>query len=394
MRNHLVTFVVVALVLAGSALGEQNAQNRKVNFKILGNTGGYPTGGTLVADAKGNLYGANNLGDIAAGGVYELSPLGGGKWQVTTVYDMLDFPNQGLAIDAKGNLYGGDTLGGNDGEGEIFKLSPNGDGTFSESSIYSFPGISQPGGPNGDLLLDSKGNIYGTTIGNGNGGEEVAFELQNTANGYQYETLYTFCSLQNCVDGLYPKDGLVADAAGNLYGTTYGGGANQAGTVYELTRKNGKWSETVLHSFDGADGNFVSVRLTIDAEGNLYGTTPVGGSSNNGTAFEVSAKGVFSTLYSFDGTGGANPFGSPTLDAAGELLGTTDAGGAFNGGTVYALRKNQSGQWYQAAHYSFPYSYANGGPIGGLYIDTSGDVFGFTAESKTFGYSELFEFSR
>ena len=389
MRNKVLTIVAAALVLASSAFAEPN---KKINFKVLGSTGGFPTGGTLVADSKGNLYGANNLGDLGAGGVYEVSPLGNGKWKVTTIYDMLDFPNQGLAIDAKGNLYGGDTLGGNDGEGEIFELSPNGDGTFAESSIYSFPGISQPGGPNGDLLLDAKGDIFGTTIGNGNGGEEVAFELKNTANGYEYETVYTFCSLQNCVDGLYPKDGLVADAAGNLYGTTYGGGANQDGTVYKLSQKNGKWSETVLHSFDGTDGNFVSVRLTIDAAGNLYGTTPTGGTSNNGTVFEVDSKGVFSTLYSFDGTGGTSAYGSPTLDAAGQLLGTTDGGGAFNGGTVYALTKNQSGVWNEAAYYSFPAS-DEGGPIGGLYINQAGDVFGFTYTSKLFGYAEVFEFS-
>jgi len=392
MRSKLCIAALTAFILTLSAF----AQKTQVKFQVLGSTGGFPGGGTLVEDAKGNLYGANNLGDLGAGGVYEVSPLGNGKWQVTTIYDMLDFPNQGVAIDAEGNLYGGDTLGGNDGEGEVFKLSPNGDGTFSESSIYSFPGINQPGGPNGDLLLDAKGNIYGTTLGNGNGitNQTVAYELQKTANGYNYVQLYEFCSLSNCADGQYPEGGLKADAAGSLYGTTNGGGQFGQGTVYQLKQTNGKWTETVLHSFNGTDGQSPYGNINFDANGNLYGSTFVGGSSDSGVVYEIDAKGNFSVIYNFKGTpDGAFPYGAVNPDDAGHIFGTTEEGGKSNGGTVYELTQNGSGQWSEAGSYSFPYVQSEGGPLGGLLLTKSAQLFGFTATSKNFGYGEIFEFS-
>ncbi len=393
MRSKL-SIATLLLSLAFSLVAF--AQNTAVKFQVLGTTGGFPDGGTLVEDAKGNLYGANNLGDLAAGGVYEVSPLGNGKWQVITLYEMLDFPNQGVAIDAQGNLYGGDTLGGNYGEGEVFKLSPNGDGTFSESSIYSFPGINEPGGPNGDLLVDAEGNLYGTTAGNGNGitNQYVAYELKNTGNGYNYVQLYEFCSLPNCADGIYPEGGLKADAAGDLYGTTTGGGEFGQGTVYELKRANGTWNETVLHSFGGPDGQSPYGNVNFDAKGNLYGSTYVGGANNSGVVYEIDSKGAFSVIYNFKGMpDGAFPYGAVNPDRAGRIFGTTEEGGKFNGGTVYELTQNQSGQWSEAGSYSFPYVENEGGPLGGLLLTKAGQLFGFTATSKGFGYGEIFEFS-
>jgi uncharacterized repeat protein (TIGR03803 family) len=388
MRTNFFLIAISILFLLSTAFAQDSVEG----FHFIANTKGYIDGGTLVADAQGNLYGAVNLGFIGAGGVYELTPEADEKWNLIILDDdNLDFPNEGLAIDAQGNLYGSDTLGGSFGEGCVFELSPNGDGTFTRSTIYSFHGIEQPGGPNGDLLLDSEGNIYGTTGGNGNElGPDVAFELQRMSNGYRYVLLHSFCSSSNCSDGQYPKDGLTMDANGNLYGTTAGGGEYQYGTVYELTNTNGKWSETVLHSFDAIDGipPSPSLEITIDAKGNRYGTTQSGGSANNGTVFEIDAAGKFSTLYSFTGQpDGANPYSDLSITSDGSLLGTTLIGGDKNNGTVFILSRNSSGEWIETDRYSIQQDLSTDGPVGGLYNNKAqGTWFGLTSSGEVFEF--------
>jgi uncharacterized repeat protein (TIGR03803 family) len=186
--------------------------------------------------------------------------------------------------DASGNLYGVTLLGGAYDAGAVFEL----DTTGKESVLYSFTGGTDGSGPFSELTADASGNLYGLTTGGGNlgcgagSGCGVVFELSPNSDGWKETTLYVFCSLSNCADGESPTGGpLVLDRAGNLYGVTYYGGTSQCfggsgcGVVFELDA-GGK--ETVLHSFTGGtDGGEPLKGLTIDAAGNLYGATELGG---------------------------------------------------------------------------------------------------------------------
>ncbi len=318
--------------------------------------------GTLVLDAAGTLYGTSVGGGIPnAGTVYKLTKTG----KETVLYSFCSvancadgaFPNGGLVRDAAGNLYGTTSLGGNAGEccGTVFKVDPAG----NETVLYSFCSVANcadgsfpiGGGNfflNETLVRDAAGNLYGTTPNGGGGlgcgdlGCGTVFKVDPTG---KETVLYSFCSVANCTDGSHPGVGLIQDAAGNLYGTTTDGGEHlHYGTVFKVD-PNGQ--ETVLHSFPGhASGEVYPSALVLDAAGNLYGTTEVGGNLHQGSVFEVTASGRKRTLYSFKaGTDGGLPFGL-VEDAAGNLYGTTGLGGNLddcNGsgcGTFFELTPN------------------------------------------------------
>ncbi len=188
------------------------------------------------------------------------------------------FPGPGIIRDAAGNLYGAAFDGGAYGAGAIYELSSSG----QETLLHSFSGGSDGAHPLSTLLLDSQGNLYGTAQAGGNGqcggtGCGVVFELMPQSGGNWAEAvLYAFCSANRCEDGEEPREGpLVRDSAGNIYGTTYFGGANGDGVVFKLDLAG---KETVLHSFTGgADGAFPEVGVILDSRNNLYGTTEDGG---------------------------------------------------------------------------------------------------------------------
>jgi uncharacterized repeat protein (TIGR03803 family) len=200
---------------------------------------------------------------------------------------------QGLITDGAGNLYGTTYYGGSQSFGAVFKLAPTATG-WTESLIHSFctPASCADGAyPTGGLIMDAAGNLYGTTDGGGNNNFGVVFKLTPGTTGWTETVLYSFCTPASCADGAYPTGGLIMDAAGNLYGTTVGGGGgNNGGVVFRLTPGNMGWTETVLYSFcsqsNCADGAFPS-GLVMDGEGNLYGTTGYGGSNDNGTVFKL-----------------------------------------------------------------------------------------------------------
>jgi len=171
--------------------------------------------------------------------------------------------------------------------------------------------------------------------------------------------LYNFCAQTSCVDGETPYGSLVADGSGNLYGTTYQGGAHSFGEVFELVNSNGTWSENVIYSFLGAgsnDGAYPFAGLVIDTAGNLYGTTYQGGASSQGTVFKLSKSGSTWTetvLHTFDdisGDDGYYPYGNLVFDAAGNLYGTTVYGGKFGGGTVFQLKASNGKYTYKLIH--------------------------------------------
>jgi uncharacterized repeat protein (TIGR03803 family) len=237
-----------------------------------------------------------------------------------------------LVFDSAGNLYGTTHVGGLYGYGAVYELTPAGKG-WTESVIYSFAGGNDGASPWSNVILDSAGDIYGTTgrggnTGCGGAGCGTVYELMPSGSGWVEKILYTF---QGGDDGTYADGALLRDSSGNLYGGTLKGGANGGGTVYELMPSDGGWKFNVLYSFPGSEAALIAA-LIMDPAGNLYGTTQYGGANGDGSVFELSPSGnswIYSELHDFTyGLDGGIPVGRLLRDASGNLYGT-----AFGGGT-------------------------------------------------------------
>ncbi len=325
-----------------------------------------------------------------------------------------NLPDAGLVADSQGNLYGTTFNGGAYGYGNVYKLTPTAAGNWTGASIYDFTGGADGALPESTLVLDRAGNIYGTAQAGGLGqcvtdpqrgwlGCGVVFKLAPSGNGWQETTLYSF---QPGVDkGVLPVGGVILDAAGNLYGTTWAPGvegdfialkagkpslANTfwgcdlpgcGGTVYKLTPTQNGWQETDLYDFTGAtDGSSPQSSLLLDSAGNLYGTAPYGGVNNCvygcGLVFKLSPDNggwTETVLHAFTNQpdGGA-PTGSVAMDAAGNLYSTTSKGGSQRMGTVFQI--TPGGQ--ETVLYSFTGGNDGAAPAAGVVLDSHGDLFG------------------
>jgi uncharacterized repeat protein (TIGR03803 family) len=299
-----------------------------------GTNGATPFGG-LIADAFGDLYGTTAAGGASnAGTLYEIAATASGY--ATTPTTLVSFNGNNGDGPADTLIANATNLLGTTGSG-----GANGDGTVFAAALFSFNGANGAN-PYAGLISDAAGNLFGTTINGGASNDGIVFEIPLTASGYAAAptTLVSFSG----ANGENPYAGLITDAAGNLFGTTQQGGANGDGTVYEITKAAGGYATapTILVSFDGANGSNLVAGLIADAAGNLFGTTVGGGANNDGTVFEIAKTitGYASTptiLLSFDGTDGANPVADLTADATGDLFGTTANGGADGNGTVFEL---------------------------------------------------------
>lgn len=289
------------------------------------------------------------------------------------------YPYGALIWGPGGNLYGTTQLGGGTANaGTVFQVSPSG----QESVLYSFRNAPDGKMPQGALLLGPDGTLYGTTNKGGSAGFGTVFKLVNV-NGTYHETLvYSF---QGGSDGAYPSSGLVFDAAGDLYGTTfYGGGTGcfslGCGTVFKIDTTG---QETIVYAFGGVpDGANPYRGLVEDSAGNLYGTTTAGGSYNQGTVFTLNPNGQETILHSFAGPpDGAAPYAGLFLDAAGNLFGTTQSGGAnaalcygFGCGTVFEVKSTGE----EVVLYSFGNWKNERYPQGGVIEDKAGNLYGTT----------------
>lgn len=321
------------------------------NFDDNGGGGDEPNSG-LIFDAAGNLYGTTGQRNWNFGKVFELSPKQAGGWKETLVYDCqtgdASFP-AGVVFDTAGNLYGpaGVTRYG---DGAIFELAPATSGGWSESVVHNFSRIFTY--PNAGLLLDAAGHLYGTTRGGGvhGHGAGMVFELGRDADGQwtDFSVLHTFNN--NGTDGAEPEGGVIFDSSAHLYGTTEQGGTEEGGTVYELAPvAGGKWTEKILYNFsvknETLNGVYPNSTLVFDSAGNLYGTTNGGGTYNYGTVFELSpaAGGGWTetVLHSFTNNrmDGIVPMGPLVLDAAGNIYGTTFEGGRYESGVVFEITR-------------------------------------------------------
>jgi uncharacterized repeat protein (TIGR03803 family) len=268
----------------------------------------------------------------------------------------------------------------------ILAMSTIGAWAQTERILHSFTGSSDGGSPQGGLILDGKGNLYGTAQQGGSGSGGIVFELTPNLNGtWTEKVLYNFTALSSTNDGGFPCGGLVFDGKGNLYGTTLQGGSSFAGTVFELSPEgNQTWSERILYSFTGgADGGAPSSgSLTVDSAGNLYGASNGGGAGGFGVVFEMVAgsDGTWSekVLHTFTGgEDGAYPYGGQLiLDKAGILYGSTTSGGLHDYGVVYKLTPNSDGSWREKVLYAFTNVDGVASPLGAMALDKDGNIYG------------------
>jgi uncharacterized repeat protein (TIGR03803 family) len=385
----------LAAVLAATVATAATAAEKVLHSFQGGSDGAQPSGG-LAADQNGNLYGATAGGgtgtgcydgEAGCGTLFEIAKDGG----ETVLYSFQGgsdgiSPTGSLLIDNSGNLYG-TTEGGAGtgcagyGCGTVFRLAPNG----TETELYAFQGGSDGQFPEGGLIADQSGNLYGLT---GEGGSYNAAECAQNGCGTVFEvqpngtkiTLYTF---QAGTDGAFPVGGLIADASGNFYGTTNSGGGSGCdgdgcGTVFKLTSDG---TETVLYAFQGGtDGLGPLAGLIVDSAGNFYGTTGFGGSCGCGTVFEVSPSGAETVLYSFQaGSDGDLPEAGLVLDKTGNLYGTTYFGGGTRCersgcGVVFKLAPDGT----ETVMYTFDKVSRGRHPLAGLLPDKKGFFYGTT----------------
>jgi uncharacterized repeat protein (TIGR03803 family) len=373
------------MVLAALVPLDAEASHEKVLYSFTGGGDGNDPDSRLVMDDNGNLYGTTfDGGDFGAGTVFKLRPNG----VQTVLYSFTGgkdggFPTGDLILDSdNGGLVGTTEAGGDNGLGTIFTVDRNGGG---ETVDFSFTGGSDGANPVSGVIQDSSFNLYGTTKNGGDASFGTVFEL--VAFGGGMKVLHTFTAGG---DGANPEGSLVMDADGNLYGTTLEGGALNQGTAFKLTPK-GKLK--VLHSFDGNnDGRFPSSGLVRDGDGNLYGTNVGGGVNIAGTAYRLKPNGTIKVLHAFSGgDDGGNPVGGLILGADGNLYGATSSGGAGGASVGTVFRLSPSGK--EKVLHSFDSDVdINDGfrPSAGLIMDVLGTLYGVTATGGASGAGTVF----
>lgn len=298
-----------------------------------------------------------------------------------------EYADSDLILDSAGNIYGTTVQGGNFGSGTVFQVTPSGVHTV----LYSFTGLADGGQPYKGVTLDASGNLYGTAVVGGSftgpcveSGCGVVYKLTNSGGTWTQTVIHAFAGGS---DGSGPGAGVTFDRHGNLYGMTPTGGTNGLGVIYQLKpTANGPWKERVVHAFTGGnDGSTGSAgRLILDSAGNFYGVATAGGANSSGTAFEListaNSQWTFKTLYSFKGTPNAGfPYGALAFDSKGNLFGTTYYDGANNLGSVYRL-SNNNGVWSESLLYSFKGGSDGSSPISNLVVDSAGNLYGTTSE--------------
>ena len=373
--------LTVALFAASVLIAGQQAQAQSetvlYSFCSAGTScpDGEDTSSGLITDGTGNFYGTTQSGGIGAGygqgTVFEISPNGHGGWTETVLYAFTGGTDGGrpasqVMLDSLGNLYGTTQNGGTYNYGVVFKLTPTGN-TWMETVLHSFAGGLDGENPTAGLIMDSQGNLYGTS-------DLCAFELSPSGVSWTLQVIYEL--------GGGTHAALTMDPAGNLFGV------NSIAEVFEISPNGGGgWNPaTIIHTFTGApgDGYYPEGTLVLDKAGNLYGTTTNGGTNNFGTVYELTPEsgGVWSEkiLYSFGGanSNGQEPWAGVVLDAAGKIYGTAPF--SFRegtAGTVFELTP-QVGTYKEKILWTFDFT--NGAdPFGGVILDNSGNLYGTTS---------------
>jgi len=383
-------------------------------FKVLHNFGagkdGSDPSGSLILGSKGNLFGVTGGGgtgqcsDYGCGTVFELIPQSDGRWKEVTLRSFAGggggaAPQGALVFDHLGNLYG--TMAGDNGAAtwgvfELVRLEG-----WTVSVLYM-----DAAGPG--LIIDSLGNLYGA-MAPGLYRYSAIAELSRGADGRAYTPLYSFCAKYGCPDGEDLPAPPIWDGKGNLFGTTYEGGIGQpacwtsfgCGVIFEMTPNGGgTWTYHVLHRFAShtTDGQTPDAGLVMDAAGNFYGNTSLGGAYGNGTIFKFSFVGgrwKKTVLYDFPNyADGVLPGEMMVFDKQGNLYGATESGGlvgcgGYTCGVVFKLTPQKSGRWSYTVLHKF--TGADGGFPWGVIVDSKGNIFGTTAEFGKYQAGTAFE---
>ena len=384
--------VVCGLTMA--ALQSAQAQTFTVLHSFNGVDGNLVEAGPIL-DRAGNLYGTTTSGgQHDYGSVYKLSHAGSG-WLFDPLYSFTlhgdgGFPGQGgLTIGPDGTLYGT--------AGNIFNLGPPARTCRSVmcvwrfTALYTFQGGTDGENPNGAVVFDAAGNIYGTTVSGGDHGFGTVFQATRSGGTWTETVLYSF----DGPHGATPTASVILDSNGNLYGTTSAGGAHAWGTVFELTPSGSGWTEQVLYNFtNGNDGRSPAGGVIFDSAGNLYGSAQNNGQNFGGTVFKLSpsigGNWTFTLLYSLSGRGG--PGDHLTMDSAGNLYGTTYQDGIYEQGSVFELSPS-SGGWIYSDLHDFTGGDDGALPIGAVALDAAGNIFGTTSQGGR-GTGVIFEITR
>jgi uncharacterized repeat protein (TIGR03803 family) len=380
------------------------------SFSYSNGDGANPWGNYLISDSKGNLYGVTEFGGSNnTGMIFELSPNMSGGYNESILYQFNyvgsgdgALPYGGMVLDKRGNLYGTTYTGGVNGTGTVWELMYS-NKKYAEKVLHSFGPVGGLDGkyPLAGLAIDTMNHLYGTTY---YGGAHLfygtVFKLSRTAGHWKETIVHSF---SNNGDGYYPYGGVMLDSLGNLYGTTSLGGSRDGGTVYELKKAGKGWTESLLYSFcsasscnDGVKPYFVN--LVTGNAGNIYGTTVGGGLHQGGVVFELSPgkSGGYSesVLYAFCAQNGCSdgtlPSGGVVFDAEGNLYGTTAYGGS-GGGVVYELSPTSGGGWTETVIHSFTGATDGAYPSGNLLLDALGSAYGMGEIGGLYGFGVVFE---
>lgn len=399
--------VALVLVLTIALAQPARAQTYQVLYSFTGGQdGAYPEAG-LTMDGGGNLYGtAYQGGSMNRGTVYKLARRGTG-WALSPLYNFTGqtdggAPIAGVVFGPNGSLYGTTEFAGHncgEGCGVVFNLRPPTSicksflCLWTETVIYGFHGGSDGANPGfGNLTFDQAGHIYGTTYFGGSHAGGVVYELTSSNGSWTESPIYTFTGGS---DGENPYSNVIFDAAGNLYGTTFGG-ANGYGTVFKLSPNGSGWTEDTLYAFQSSNngGGNPYGGVVFDAAGNLYGATSNGGTGGGGTAYELmSSNGGwnFDLLYSFTSTGYLpGSFGSLTKDSAGNFYGTTVKDGTNGVGSVFKLTPSNGG-WTETDLHDFAGGSGGEIPYGSVLIDASGNLYGTASAGGANSYGVIWE---
>jgi uncharacterized repeat protein (TIGR03803 family) len=367
-----------------------------------------PAGGLIADGVGNLYGTTQYGGGYGLGSVYQMVAVSGGGYKERVIYSFTggtdgQNPSGSLASDAAGNLYGTTYYGGsttcsyNIGCGLVFELSPASNGKWTETILYRFTGASDGQNPVGPLTFDAAGNIFGASTGNDYTSIGGVFELSPSSGGWTFSEIHAFSG----IDGAFPNGGLVFDASGNLYGTA-GGGAKNSGVVYELSPGASGWTLTLLHTFQGKTDGTYSQQLVFDHNGHLFGTTAEGGNAPScggygcGVVFElvqVAGKWQQKVIYTFQG-GNDGQFSLAPLvfDSAGNAYGSTVyGGGPIDGGTVFKLSQS-AGTWSESVLHSFDQIPFDAFNPGALLLDSTGHLFGASRGGEDFN-GAVFEIS-
>jgi len=395
-RRSLVVCASVALL--GAAAWAANTTT--LIYSFAGGADGEYTDTELVQDSAGNLYGTSvQGGTYASGTVFQVTPAG----VHTVLYNFTGGadggePYKGVTLDAQGNLYGTAVTGGggacDGGCGVVFKLTNSGE-VWTETVIHAFTGA-DGSGPGSPVSIDKHGNVFGTTPTGGKYGVGVMYMLQPIAGGWKFRVVHAFTGGTDGGGGSAGR--LLIDGRGNLYGVCTVGGVNGWGTVYEVSRVKDHVQFTTLYAFkDQPDGALPYSGLAFDQAGNLYGTTYYAGANDLGTVYKLTrGNGVWteSVLHSFKGgPDGGNPIAGLVSDAFGNFYGTTSSDGASCGcGTIFRMTRT-SGHWAESAVYRFPGAPNAGTAYNGLVSDGAGHFHGATVNGGPANDGTIYEFT-